>query len=337
LTIVQEVEAMGDFIQAAGTASLQSGFPTTAPMHTGDSGQAPVNDTALQARVNDTASQAPTEDVFKHSENQASLQTPFKLNSLSESFGKACAGAQDSISTTWAKTRKQGVYTATIVSGALSNLPFPTAIEPFPLEDKKTVKSMLQPGDIILQKDERAIIMQAMSKVVTGSDFVHAALYEGNGKMLESVVTGVREANIDEYLQGENSVQIVRPHYESEADRQAAIDFAREQKGKPYNMLFDEKTHESYYCTQLVREAFQAMPHSIEVPVSDFMGKHIVGAGAFQKIPDAEVIYNRGGDFKDSVKGVSIGLQSTAIQAAYAGIPMFLSSIAVSPVLRSIF
>jgi hypothetical protein len=43
-------------------------------------------------------------------------------------------------------------------------------------EDRKTVKSMLKPCDIILQKDERAIIMQSMYKMVTGSDFVHAAL-----------------------------------------------------------------------------------------------------------------------------------------------------------------
>jgi uncharacterized protein YycO len=315
---------MSDFLQAAGSASIRGGIPSALPRHIG----------GLEQAVG-TEPQARADDMFEQSQNTAEAQSASKLGQMAKNVGKAVAEARDNIGSALTKVRKQGVYTATIVSGALSNVPFPTAIEPFPAEDRETVKSLLKPGDIILQKNEGAIIMQAMSKVVTGSDFVHAALYEGDGKMLESVVRGVREASVDEYLRGENSVQIVRPHYESEADLQAAIEFAKEQKGKPYNMLFDDRTKESYYCTQLVREAFQAMPHPIEVHVSDFMGKHIVGAGAFQNIPDAEVIYNRGGSFRDSVNGVSVGIHSSVVQAAFAGIPMFLSSAAIAPVLRS--
>jgi len=315
---------MSDLLKAAGSAAIQGGVPAALPRHIG--GQKQDGGAEPQARA---------DDVFERSDSTAGAQSALKLDQLAKNVGKAVVDAKENIGSALTKARKQGVYAATIISGALSNVPFPTAIEPFPAEDRETVKSLLQPGDIILQKNEGAIIMQAMSKVVTGSDFVHAALYEGDGKMLESVVRGVREASVDEYLQGDNSVQIVRPHYESEADLQAAIEFAKEQKGKPYNMLFDDRTKESYYCTQLVREAFQAMPHPIEVSVSDFMGKHIVGAGAFQKIPDAEVIYNHGGSFRDSVNGVSVGIHSSVVQAAFAGIPMFLSSAAIAPVLRS--
>lgn len=236
----------------------------------------------------------------------------------------------------WRNLRKQSSYVATLVTSSITNIPFPTNVDPFPDHERARVKSLLKPGDIILQKDEHCPIMQTVSKAATGSDFVHAALYIGGGHIVESVVEGVRKGDVDVYLQGKNSIQVIRPGYKTRKDRDAAIAFARKQIGKPYNVLFSEKSDESFYCTQLVREALRSMPHPLEVPVSSPGGKEVVGTRAFQEMKDRKVIYSLGGDFKDSMKATRTALRTALLYALFVTLPSTLTKLATTPALRAV-
>ncbi|MCE1248183.1 MAG: hypothetical protein LWY06_16200 [Firmicutes bacterium] len=187
-------------------------------------------------------------------------------------------------------------------SSNFTNIPFPTTIEPFSEEERNKALSVLKPGDIILQKDERSIIMQTLSKVSTGSDYVHAAIYKGDGKILESVAQGVREADADIYLKGQSSVEIIRPPYKTPEDAQAAISFAQDMVGKPYNIFFKTGDEKSFYCTDLVRQALFNMPNPIIPATVDGKQPKIIGADYFRHIEGSEVVYSKGGSYDSSIK-----------------------------------
>lgn len=207
----------------------------------------------------------------------------------------------------------------------LANIPFPTIMEPMSADEREKVSNLIQPGDILIQKDENSPIMQTISKVGTGSDFIHAAIYKGDGKLLESVPRGVREADLDIYLKGYSSVMVFRPPYKTPEDKQAAIDFAQQQVGKPYNKFFSEDGGKSFYCTQLVRDALASTPNPINVPVADYMGKKVIGTHQLESIDGGETVYSSNRDFKQSMDDIIKGTHSAAIWAAYFTIPVMCS------------
>jgi hypothetical protein len=141
-----------------------------------------------------------------------------------------------------------------------------------------------------------------MEKLVFKSDYTHAAIYEGDGKFLEATSgnadgVGVKRNELREFLTGRQSVEIIRPPYNSEADVKAALDHSRAQLGKAYDGDFDLKDGNAIYCAELVYNALQAMPNPIEAPTVNFAGKVAVGPNAFKQIPGSEVVYSTGSSF----------------------------------------
>jgi hypothetical protein len=116
------------------------------------------------------------------------------------------------------------------------------------------------------------------------------------------VAQGVRETDADIYLQGQNSVQIIRPPYQSPEDAAAAVEFAHDMIGKPYNIFFKTGDQKSFYCTDLVRQALLNMPNPIIISPPDRKDPKIIGADYFKQIAGSEVVYSRGGDYASSMK-----------------------------------
>ena len=259
-----------------------------------------------------------TTDSFKPAKEDTNLPSPKGL------LGKTCS----SLAYACNYMSRGTADNTSIAISKLSNIPFPTIMEPMSAEEKEKVGNLIQPGDILIQKDENCPIMQAISKVGTGSDFVHAAIYKGDGKILESVPRGVREADLNIYLKGYSSVMIFRPPYKTPEDKQAAIDFAEKQVGKPYNLLFNESHGKSFYCTQLVRDALSSTPNPINVPVADYMGKKVIGTHQLESIEGGETVYSSNRDFKQSMDDIVKGTHSAAIFAALVTIPATCNAVA---------
>lgn len=235
--------------------------------------------------------------VSLHDKKQFSLlplATSFYLQGqkISNAVGEAISSVRRNTAKAYAET-----------TANLTNIPFPTKIESFTEDERNKALEILKPGDIILQKDERSIIMQTISKYSTGSDYVHTAIYKGDGKILESVAQGVRETDADIYFQGQNSVEIIRPPYKTPEDAQAAISFVQDNVGKPYNIFFKTGDQKSFYCTDLVRQALLNIPNPIIISPPDGKQPKIIGADYFKQIAGSEVVYSKGGSYESSIQG----------------------------------
>ncbi|MDQ7827292.1 MAG: YiiX/YebB-like N1pC/P60 family cysteine hydrolase [Candidatus Eremiobacteraeota bacterium] len=193
------------------------------------------------------------------------------------------------------KQKMGGFFTDRIL-----NIRVPTTTQKFPEDEKKKVLDLLQPGDIFLETNDAYPNWQVLEKIVFSSDYTHAAIYEGNGQLLEAS-SEVQRRDVNEYLNDRANIAIIRPPYKTEDDKKAALDYARAQLGKPYDDVFDQNDDSAFYCVELVQKALKAMPNPIETPLTTFMGKPYVGPNAFQKIEGAQLVYNRNGGFLNSM------------------------------------
>lgn len=200
----------------------------------------------------------------------------------------------------------------------------PTVTKLFPAEEKDKVLKLIQPGDIILESNDAYPGWQFLEKLVFGSAYTHAAIFEGDGKFIEATTgdpsgKGVVRNDLGEYLQGRISLEIIRPPYKTPEDREAALNYARANLGKDYDSSFNQNDDEKLYCAELVQRALESMPNPIKVPITNFFGKKAVGPNAFQKIEGGEVVYSTGsGFFKSRLSHYPLYL-SGAVAAAVGG------------------
>ena len=172
-------------------------------------------------------------------------------------------------------------------------------------EKKATILNLLQPGDLILDTDTNYPISAIAEKIIGDSDFSHVSIYEGDGKRIEANtnINGkdcVARTELSDSLYGRRVIKIIRPDYKSQEDVKAALDYARDQIGKPYDSAFDYSSDDSQYCSELVAKALKAMPNAINVNTFKILNREAVLPGDFQDLKDSKVIYDEGFNF---VKG----------------------------------
>jgi len=174
----------------------------------------------------------------------------------------------------------------------------PTVTPEITPEKRQKILDCVQPGDVILETNNAYPGWQRLEFYSMRSNYTHAAIYEGDGKFLEATTPGgVQRTDLAEYLQGREQVAIIRPQYKSAADVKAALDYCRDQLGKPYDNGFNTKSNDEFYCAELVYKAMQAMPDKIDVPTRKFLGKEVVAPDAFYAAPGAQVVYDDGSSY----------------------------------------
>ena len=89
--------------------------------------------------------------------------------------------------------------------------------------------------------------------------------------------------DLREYLHGNQKVCIVRPPYKSEADVGAALEYCRQQLGKPYNNSFNMGNGDSLYCAEMVYNAMKVMPNPLDVPLKNVLGRKAVAPDSFPR------------------------------------------------------
>jgi hypothetical protein len=129
----------------------------------------------------------------------------------------------------------------------------------------------LRKGDILLNTTNAAL--SNMIRDVTNSNYNHAAIYVGNGKVVEAVGKGVREVTLKEFLGDKDIVRVmVLRNGNLSTDQQDAVaSFARSKVGARYNVggllggAVNFKPHNftsfdraDYFCSQLVAAAYSS-------------------------------------------------------------------------------
>lgn len=161
----------------------------------------------------------------------------------------------------------------------------------------KYLRSIARPGDIVVESNLHGWQWMLLSKFMTGSSWVHAALVDENLELL-TVHQVARKADWDIYLEwGSTSIALLRPPYSSEDCVTTAIEFARSKIGTAYDPSFRDHAGN---CNGLVGSALAA--GGVQVATKDCFGRSLYAPDCFFSIPEVDVVYFRGYDFKSAGK-----------------------------------
>lgn len=120
------------------------------------------------------------------------------------------------------------------------------------LEDKtlNTLYSLLQPGDVLLSRIEGV-----PTNLFIPGEWKHAAIYVGNGNVVEAVGKGVVQKHISKFVLSKDKVIMMRPTFCDEKTRVKASMFASKQIGLPYDYNF-KAGNKAFYCSELIGAAY---------------------------------------------------------------------------------
>lgn len=161
---------------------------------------------------------------------------------------------------------------------------FPTLNARLSEDKKEAIKELLQPGDVLLLNDDCRPLGQLTSGLA-GSLWTHSGFYVGDGGVVD---VGTRPVvarwGIDEFLKA-SDVAVYRPQYVTDNDRKSAVQFINDHLGKPFNRNFNPNSEDTYYCAQLIASALKSIPHAINVPNTNVLGRIFITP---QNLADSE-------------------------------------------------
>ncbi|MBI2263648.1 MAG: hypothetical protein HYU64_00520 [Armatimonadetes bacterium] len=155
------------------------------------------------------------------------------------------------------------------------------------------VYEIARPGDILVQRRDGAPQLEFAGKLLWNCNWIHAALYVGNGLIIESTRGGVELRPLDNFLRGVNHAALARPQYKSDEDREAVIGYTMSQVGKPFDSGLDITEDGRQYCTELLYRALQKMKTPPQIPLRKMLGvgKEIVTADDLISIPGTRLLW----------------------------------------------
>jgi Permuted papain-like amidase enzyme, YaeF/YiiX, C92 family len=162
---------------------------------------------------------------------------------------------------------------------------------------RSEIRSLLQPGDVLMESHNAYPYSQIVAKLLFGTNWIHAALYIGDEKVVHSGrKPHVTLDPLEEFLHT-TDVAIYRPNYVKNEDRDAAISYAEKAVGKPFNITLDDTHGHSFYCTQLISEALLSMPDPINLAHRRVLWKSIIPPVAVETSKDFKFIWSSHPDF----------------------------------------
>lgn len=140
------------------------------------------------------------------------------------------------------------------------------------------LKEKLEPGDILLERRE-----WYLSNIGLPGYWPHAALYVGDGQVIEAVSEGVI-LNTLEHSADADAVVVLRPRLDA-SRRQEAVKRARELLGRPYDYDFDFRTDSAIVCTELVYKSYEP---ELRLPFEEILGRLATPANLIARKFDLE-------------------------------------------------
>ena len=168
----------------------------------------------------------------------------------------------------------------------------PSTQEPISEEEKQQILEKIQPGDIVMTYASHRPNLGHLEYLTTGSHYTHCALYEGYGRIIETLGDEVIRSSLVDRLEGPIKVAVVRPPYKSFRDRGQVIREAKKLIGRPYDYKFDNADQEELYCSELIEVAMKKVDPELDVPDVSFLGREITAPDAFADMKDAQLIHD---------------------------------------------
>lgn len=156
-------------------------------------------------------------------------------------------------------------------------------------EEAQDFVESLEPGDIILTKNEGSTIFNLLTYIPSGEyDFNHAMLYVGDGKAIEATTgKGVHEFELaPELTHKHHAIAVRTPLEQGQAEK--IIESAQGLKGRAYDYLF-KATSNTLYCSELVSHSYKEGAPQVKFNERSFLAKVFVLPGDLKKT-DGQVV-----------------------------------------------
>lgn len=173
----------------------------------------------------------------------------------------------------------------------------PSSQTPMSQEERQQILEKLQPGDVVLTYASHRPNLGHLEYWTTGADYTHCALYEGYGRIIETLGDQVTRSPLIERLEGPIKVAVVRPPYKSFRDRAQVIREAKKLIGTPYDYKFDNHDESELYCSEFIEVAMKRVDPDLEVPDASFLGREITSPDAFAEMKGAALIHDGHSDY----------------------------------------
>ena len=99
------------------------------------------------------------------------------------------------------------------------------------------------------------------------SEFSHAAIYVGDGELIEGGPAGVHRAKL---FETGTHFALVRPQYKDEQARQKAVGYAEKAIGKEYDWL-NHPSEDKLHCLEVVSNSAEAGGVNLDLPVDELL------------------------------------------------------------------
>ena len=116
------------------------------------------------------------------------------------------------------------------------------------------VRDVAQDGDWILSRSYY-FVGDVISTFTSGEDLSHASIYSAKtGTVIEAVTPVVREIPLEQLIQRNHYLIVVRPNKMTVEERAASVERARSKVGAAFDTrgMFGFDNPEKYYCSELV-------------------------------------------------------------------------------------
>lgn len=117
---------------------------------------------------------------------------------------------------------------------------------------KSQLLERMQPGDVMVTRKEHSL-----TNYFLPGYWPHAALYLGEGRVIEALADGVHERSIESPF-SVDAITAIRPQLSTEAILEA-LQRARTHVGKPYDFDFDFTRADRMVCTEVVYRSYEGI------------------------------------------------------------------------------
>jgi hypothetical protein len=156
-------------------------------------------------------------------------------------------------------------------SRLVSNLStMPHHVPRLPDEIAGQLCAAMRAGDVFVTRKECAV-----TNYFLPGYWPHAALFIGQGQVIESLKDGVRQRTLESPL-GNDAVAVIRPQLEPGIIEQA-IARAKTHVGKPYDFDFDFTRSDRLVCTEVVYRSYEGLA-GIHFPLTRRAGRQTLSA-----------------------------------------------------------
>lgn len=113
------------------------------------------------------------------------------------------------------------------------------------------IEHNIEVGDVLLSR-----VNGEFSNILIPGKYKHAAIYVGDGWIIEAVLDGVRLSYLPDFMMTKDKIGLFKPQFANPEQRQWAADWAIGQVGKAYDYTF-RSDNDRFYCFELTFAAYR--------------------------------------------------------------------------------